>query len=394
MRRRSVNSGANGVDTTMKNYDKLLKIEEHLDYIAEALLDMDDIKASPVRTAAMEGRVQNVRTAIDLAYDDPVQETFDGAENIAKMFFALAATHGISFMRKENRDAQKQRANKHERDARTDALTQSNNRSVYHEQIKAAALHAQDVPDANGNKQYFALVMFDLDRFKGLNDDYGHDVGDAGLMAFSDLLKKTTRSDSGRDELFSPFGRLNQHGGDKSMSRLGGDEFTLIMNTRAPSLEEATHQFEQGLNRLKADLEVACFECKDMNFPLVSSAGMHVLDADDTAQSAYIKADTALAEHKKSKQARYDNAVDVLTALEIPNLQTIEDKRAVELSALRIDDVISALNTLKERGALKIHISPDQELTNAAEILEEFGMTIVYDDNPSEPVPADENIPT
>lgn len=40
----------------------------------------------------------------------------------------------------------------------------------------------------------FSVVMFDLDHFKSVNDDYGHDAGDAVLSAFAKILKKECRS--------------------------------------------------------------------------------------------------------------------------------------------------------------------------------------------------------
>ncbi len=416
----------------MEYGEQLLKIEQSLDDQADIMRDQVVERDNGDKLLErLETRVAKIRKAIDHAYDDPLEETVSIATDMVEMFKTLSIEQLFSIMRKDNRDHYKQRATEHEKAARTDSLTQSNNRSVYHEQIKAATNKIASNDDkADGQKHYFALVMFDLDRFKGINDDYGHDVGDAALQAFASILKNITRTAPDRrtdearpnaldrrlepedtDDLFEPYGHTGQHGGEKSMSRLGGDEFTLLMNTQADSPEKAAQQFQAGLERIKAELEVASFHYNDMTFPLVSSAGMHILSADDTVDSAYVGADTALAEHKKSKKERYEQTVQTLRDLDVPNLQVVEDKRKTELSAMKVEDVVIALNTLQERGALIVHVRPDQQLTPAAEILEELGVTISYeddyydhlaedesihvlhDDDPDSPVIADENTP-
>ncbi len=399
----------------MEYGEQLLKIEQDLDDQANIMRDQVIERDNGDKLLErLESRVAKIRKAIDHAYNDPLEETVSIATDMVEMFKTLSIEQLFSIMRKDNRDHYKQRATVHERAARTDSLTQSNNRSVYHEQIKAATNKIASNDDkADGQKYYFALVMFDLDRFKGINDDYGHDVGDAALQAFASILKNITRTAPDRrtdearpnaldrrlepedtDDLFEPYGHTGQHGGEKSMSRLGGDEFTLLMNTQAGSPEEAAQKFQAGLERIKAELGVASFHYNDMTFPLVSSAGMHILSAEDTVASAYVGADTALAKHKKSKKERYEQTVQTLRDLDVPNLQVVEDKHKPELSAMKVEDVVIALNTLQERGALTVHIRPDQELTNAAEIIEELGVTVVYDDDPDDPVLVEENIPT
>lgn len=388
----------------------LLQIEDKLDKQADIMRDQINGRGDDEKLLErLDRRVEKVRNAITHAYDDPIPETVEIATDMVDMFSTLSIEQLFSTMRKDSRDLYKRRATEERQAARVDALTQSNNRSVYHEQLKAATSDiANQAPEPDGKQRYFALVMFDLDRFKGINDDYGHDTGDAALKSFAEVLKKITRTQPDRrtedhpestdrrvdpedmDTLFEPYGRQGQHGGEKSMSRLGGDEFTLLMNTRADSQEEATEQFEAGLQRLRMELEAVCFEHNGMNFPIVSSSGMHVLQKDDTADSAYVKADTALAEHKKDKKERYDKAVGILRDLGVENLQVVEDKRKPELSSMRVEDVLTSMKVLQERGALMLHVRPDQEMTPAAETLEEFGIPIVYDDGDDYEGPEDE----
>lgn len=57
----------------------------------------------------------------------------------------------------------------------------------------------------------FVIIMFDLDHFKAVNDDYGHDAGDAVLSAFAKILKKEARTED-------------------VMGRYGGEEFMGILS--------------------------------------------------------------------------------------------------------------------------------------------------------------------
>ncbi len=83
--------------------------------------------------------------------------------------------------------------------SKRDNLTQMPNRR---------ALHADLEREANGNEQEVALALLDLDRFKQVNDHYGHNVGDS-------LIKECARI-------------LTEVCGDEAQCyRLGGDEFAI-----------------------------------------------------------------------------------------------------------------------------------------------------------------------
>jgi diguanylate cyclase (GGDEF)-like protein/PAS domain S-box-containing protein len=97
--------------------------------------------------------------------------------------------------------------------AHHDALTDLPNRPAFVEHLTRA------IDAATESRQSFAVLSIDLDRFKEVNDTFGHAIGD-------DLLR----------ELAQQLGTL---GGDAYLSRLGGDEFTLITPTGdQPALAE------------------------------------------------------------------------------------------------------------------------------------------------------------
>ncbi len=87
-----------------------------------------------------------------------------------------------------------------EEQAFTDTLTGLKNRRAFEVMLK----HMRDTQDP------FSIVMMDLDRFKAVNDTYGHAAGDAVLMAVADVMRRETRQND-------------------ILVRLGGDEFVMIL---------------------------------------------------------------------------------------------------------------------------------------------------------------------
>jgi diguanylate cyclase (GGDEF)-like protein/PAS domain S-box-containing protein len=99
--------------------------------------------------------------------------------------------------------------------AQVDALTGMINRAGFLQKLdEAMALAAE-------SGQLMALLYLDIDRFKPVNDTYGHSVGDALLKAFSGRLAHSVRATD-------------------TIARLGGDEFTIIMENLARPEDAST----------------------------------------------------------------------------------------------------------------------------------------------------------
>ena len=78
------------------------------------------------------------------------------------------------------------------------------------------------------------LIFFDLDKFKEINDNYGHAEGDSALIAFADMMKSACRD----SDIFA---------------RLGGDEFVVLLtNSTTLIAEEFIQRFKDALDKLNS----------------------------------------------------------------------------------------------------------------------------------------------
>jgi diguanylate cyclase (GGDEF)-like protein len=154
-----------------------------------------------------------------------------------------------------------------------DPLTGLRNRRA----IEEAAARA--VRDAVTLRRPLALVMLDLDRFKALNDTWGHALGDRALQTVGTALLQ-----------------LAGHG---CVARLGGEEFAVLLP--GASVEEAGRLAEQirvaveGL-RLSQGAEIASF---------TTSVGVSSLHPGETEWTALLhRADVALYRAKREGRNR------------------------------------------------------------------------------------------
>ena len=147
-----------------------------------------------------------------------------------------------------------------------DGLTGLGNRAHFNANLDAAFANPDDVP---------VIVSFiDIDRFKSINDTFGHEVGDAVLVEVAD--------------------RLQRFCSDSAVSaRRSGDEFTVLWTSRTQAMTEgemarALHRAIAGpFKRGRARLDISC------------SVGSALRQYDDSTSSLLRHADEALYEAKR-----------------------------------------------------------------------------------------------
>ena len=114
--------------------------------------------------------------------------------------------------------------------ANFDSLTTLSNRTMFQERLEECVHHS------NRTGERFALLFIDLDHFKDINDTLGHHWGDKLLQQVAQRLKSGTRSAD-------------------TVSRLGGDEFTVILHDMKDS-EGATRVAQALLEALSRPYEL------------------------------------------------------------------------------------------------------------------------------------------
>jgi diguanylate cyclase len=125
------------------------------------------------------------------------------AAYVASQNAALTATSLARSLSQANREIQSKNG-RLEVLANRDPLTGLVNRSVFHDRLK------QMVDTCHDNWCKLAVLVLDLDRFKSINDIYGHHAGDRVLIEFSERIR----------ECVTP---------DDLVGRLGGDEFAIVI---------------------------------------------------------------------------------------------------------------------------------------------------------------------
>lgn len=124
------------------------------------------------------------------------------------------------------------------------------------------------------NTQY-AVVFFDLDHFKKLNDTYGHECGDVVLSTFGKILNKSIRD-------------LDIVG------RYGGEEFIAIIHFNL------NRELLQFLKRIKSIVVENSFLYKDKKIKVTFSAGVAIRSSYDTYENTVQKADMLLYKAKEN----------------------------------------------------------------------------------------------
>ena len=131
---------------------------------------------------------------------------------------------------------------------------------------------------AQRTSKVLSLIMLDLDKFKAINDEYGHQEGDRALSIFAHCMKEVFRESD-------------------VVSRTGGDEFCILLSNTSKA------DAEIGLERLE-DLMAEQNAKPETQFNLAFSAGIAESGKDNPLliQALLSMADQRLYEAKKAKK--------------------------------------------------------------------------------------------
>ena len=159
---------------------------------------------------------------------------------------------------------------------RADALTGLLNRAGFEVEIEDAMQRSRNHLSA------MALFYLDVDRFKSINDQHGHLVGDALLRAFAGRLVRAVRSAD-------------------VVARLGGDEFVVIAEGLR-NIDDVRAIAKKVLRAMRA-----AFELDGITLAITASVGIAAYTGDAMRSEELIKrADAALYRAKNAGRDRYD----------------------------------------------------------------------------------------
>ena len=131
-------------------------------------------------------------------------------------------------------------------DSQFDPLTQTLNRCTMEDRI------VQAISLAKRQHGQFALLFIDLDKFKPINDQYGHAAGDAVLKQVSERLMHAIRDSDA----------VGRHGGDEFLLLLNGikdQQDASLFATKLTKVLAKPYQLENGVVSLSASIGIACY---------------------------------------------------------------------------------------------------------------------------------------
>jgi len=169
-----------------------------------------------------------------------------------------------------------------------DELTHLPNRSLLHDRLEQLIIHIER------HKDYAAVMFIDLDHFKTINDSLGHHIGDIVLQEFSLRISKIIRKED-------------------TFSRLGGDEFILLLSKLSTNQTEAINTALKIAAKIHDEMQ-AVYAVQKHNLHITASIGVTLVDQDQTNKNDILKhADLAMYKAKEEGRNRtcfYESAMD------------------------------------------------------------------------------------
>lgn len=153
-----------------------------------------------------------------------------------------------------------------------DALTGLPNRASFEQSLDHGLIQAKR------HGWGLAVLFIDIDKFKSINDSYGHDLGDQVLLMVANRLKSFVRDED-------------------IVSRWGGDEFVCLL-LEVKQEADVTQLAEKMVNRI-----AEAYEVNGHVLSIIASIGIAIYPADgDTSDILFKNADTAMYKAKGTEK--------------------------------------------------------------------------------------------
>jgi len=195
----------------------------------------------PVLFVTARGDVEDRVTGFEAGGRDYISKPFETAELLARLKATLRE--------KSARQAADRRAETFEILAITDALTGLSNRRYFDKSL------AHETERAMRDNYEISCLMMDIDKFKSINDTFGHATGDVVITEIAKILKASTRS----------IDLLARYGGEEFISVLHNTDWTgaMLIAERIRAAVEAA-DFGPGLPRATISIGVSTGPSEEM----------------------------------------------------------------------------------------------------------------------------------
>jgi diguanylate cyclase (GGDEF)-like protein len=192
-----------------------------------------------------------------------------------------------------------------------DGLTDLPNRAFF------SKLLEQSITEARRYGRRLAVLFFDLDRFKQINDTLGHSTGDELLKEAGRRLKANLRDSD-------------------TVARLGGDEFVVLL----PAFDE--ERYVSGVARKLLNVVSEPYGCDGKSLIVTTSIGIAVYPRDGEDEQSLMKYADAAMYHAKSKGKN--------------NFQFYSSD--LQANSIRRFTLETSLRRALERGEFELHYQP------------------------------------
>lgn len=241
--------------------------------LVNEILKQENVPVQIIKRAFSQN--QNVEQQVAKAADDLKQVNVELAEEIAERIVIeseLANTKTVLAGARADLSRAQVITEEAKKISLQDALTGLPNRVSYEQHLD----HGMTQAKRHGWR--LAVLFIDIDKFKNINDSYGHDLGDQVLLMVANRLKSVVRDED-------------------IVSRWGGDEFVCL-------LFEVKQEADVTLLAEKMIIRIAeAFEFNGIVLSISASIGIATYPADgDTADVLFKKADTAMYKAKGTEK--------------------------------------------------------------------------------------------
>ena len=255
-------------------------VEQARDVIAKELEDIASLLRSEHNHIEKYGKILN-ETSSGLgsrnAVSNDLLQKIVGAISVAT---ASTIDHGRQIAttlseKTAELDTVKTKLEEYKRLADTDPLTQIWNRRAFDKEIAR-------IYNSGKGILFNALILADIDRFKNINDRFGHPVGDKIIQIVANIFQTGVRSD-----IF--------------VARTGGEEFALIVEGAS---EDTTYEIADRIRVLVEQTPFANSQSGANHCPVTVSMGLCMASEATSPEELYTKADQALYRSKVSGRNR------------------------------------------------------------------------------------------